>query len=435
MDSLLQVTLVIIILLLQVFSLYIVFDFMSKFERTLYHKKSDYILSYFIFLLVLILTGVVFGNGFINLIVSLIGTVIIGHCLYNDQKIFIVYYSIFIVILSASQIIVSSIFQGIVTLGNITFNNLDLAVITNSIVIQFANLSGSKLFIHWYKNKRINRLSKAQFFNFLLLPMVSIFYIVTLMMYFQTNISFGDSLVLLVNIVSIIALNIFITDIFQSISKNNEMKSELLLYEQQSNMQYEYYNSLEEKYKSSRKIIHDIKNHLHTIENLYNLKEEEKANYYSKDLYKMFDGLEQRYYTDNKVLNIIINDKCEVAKKFGIRLDCKIGDVNLGFIKDIDLTTVFSNLLDNAIDEVKGLVEEKEIFLKVDKFNEFLVINISNSLRSKPIRTNDKFKSTKENHKGLGLQNVKMAIEKYEGNLRIDFNEKEFKVNIVIPID
>ena len=435
MDSLLQVTLVIIIFLLQIFSLYIVFDFMSKFERTLYNKKSDYILSYFIFSLVLILTSVVFGNGLINLMVSLIGIVIIGHCLYNDQKIFIVYYSIFVVILSAFQIIVSSIFQGIVTIGNINFYNLELAMITNSIVIQFANLSASKLFTHWYKNKRINRLTKAQFLNFLLLPMFSIFYIVTLMMYFQTNISFGDSFVLLVNIVSIIALNIFITDIFQSISKNNEMKSELLLYEQQANMQYDYYNSLEAKYKSSRKIIHDIKNHLQTIENLYNLKEEEKANYYSEDLYKMFDGLEQRYYTDNKVLNIIINDKCEMAKELGITLDCKIGDVNLGFIKDIDLTTVFSNLLDNAIDEVKGLQNDKVIFLKVDKFNEILVINISNPLISKPIKSNEKFKSTKENHKGLGLQNVKMAIEKYEGNLRIDFNEKEFKVNIVIPID
>ncbi len=230
-------------------------------------------------------------------------------------------------------------------------------------------------------------------------------------------------------------MNIFITKIFESISKNNEMKNELLLYEQQANLNYEYYNSLENKYKNSRKIIHDIKNHLQTIESLYKDKEEIVAASYTEDLYKIFNKLEQRYYTYNKVLNIILNDKIEFAEKFGVKLDCKIGDVELDFIKDIDLTTIFTNLLDNAIDEVKEFDENKEVYLKVDKFNDFLVINTHNDLKSKPLKDGDKFKTTKKNHSGLGLQNVKVAIEKYNGNMKVNFEDKCFKVNIVIPMD
>ncbi|WP_418896096.1 GHKL domain-containing protein [Terrisporobacter hibernicus] len=46
---------------------------------------------------------------------------------------------------------------------------------------------------------------------------------------------------------------------------------------------------------------------------------------------------------------------------------------------------------------------------------------------------NKKIKSTKINHDGLGLENIRKTLEKYEGSLVIDFNEDEFKVNIVIP--
>lgn len=415
-------------------STYIVFDFMSKFERTIYRKKYIYILSYFLFTIGLLISSIAFKNGTMYLITVLIFTVIVGHFLYNNNKIYILYYSLYFVVIYTSEIIVSYIFNMFVIGGVINFYSVEIVVLTTRIILLISQLAVSRLFITFYKKKNIKNLTKAQFFNFLVLPIFSMFYVITLTMYIQSFFSFEDSLFLFLNLVSIILLNLFITNIFESISKNNEMKSELLLYEQQANINYEYYNSLETKYKNSRKIIHDIKNHLQTIENLYEEKEKEKANYYTEDLYKMFNKLEQKYYTYNKVLNIIINDKAELAKKYGIKIDCKIGDVDLGFIKDIDLTTIFANLLDNAIDEVKNFDEDKTIYIKVDKFNDFLVINTNNALKSKPIGNNNELKTTKKNHSGLGLQNVRVALEKYAGNVKVDFDKEYFKVNIVIPI-
>ncbi|WP_423229790.1 GHKL domain-containing protein [Clostridium baratii] len=34
----------------------------------------------------------------------------------------------------------------------------------------------------------------------------------------------------------------------------------------------------------------------------------------------------------------------------------------------------------------------------------------------------------------MRIQNVNIALEKYEGNMRIDYDNKTFKVNIIIPI-
>lgn len=435
MNGSFQVTLIILSYFCAFLSTYIVFDFMSKFGRTIYKKKYVYVISYLVFTLGLIISSIVFNDGIIHIIITLVSTVIVGYFLYNNNKIYILYYSLFFVLLLVCEIIVNYIISVFFWGGAINFYSSEILFLASTIILQISKLVVSRLFITFYKEKKIKKLNKVQFFSFLILPMFSIIYVTTLTMYIQVYFSLEDSLFLLFNVVSIIFLNIFITKVFESISKNNEMKSELLLYEQQANLNYEYYNSLENKYKNSRKIIHDIKNHLQTIGNLYRDREEVAATTYTEDLYEIFNKLEQKYYTYNKVLNIIINDKTECAEKLGIKLDCKIGDVDLGFIKDIDLTTIFTNLLDNAIDEVKGFDENKEIYLKVDKFNDFLVINTHNSLKTKPLRDGNEFKTTKKNHSGLGLQNVRVAIEKYSGNMKVSFEENCFKVNIVIPID
>lgn len=423
----------IISIILGLFSTYIIFYFMSSLERNIQYKKYVYVLFYIVFTVVIILAAIFCGQ-FTKFIINIVAAVIAGHFLYNNKKIYIFYYSIFIVLLGCFQIVVSYLFNIFCQQFNINFYSVDAFVITSSVVMQFANLSAARFGIVFYRRRKLEMITTVQFLNFLVLPIFSMFYSITLLMYIQTYMSLEDITLIIVNVISIIALNVYITNVFEAVSNNNKLKNELILYDEQAKMQYEYYNNLESKYKNSRKIIHDIKNHMQTIEELYEQRENEKAKNYAEDMYKMFDKFVQKYYTSNKVLNIIINDKFSKAEQFNINMNCKIGDVNLDFIKDIDLTTIFSNLFDNAIDGAKNAYENKNIFLKVDKFNDFIVINLTNRADSEPIKIKDNFKSTKKDHKGLGLENVRMALNKYEGNMRVEYKDKVFKVNIVIPV-
>ncbi|WP_242833439.1 sensor histidine kinase [Clostridium sp. BL8] len=291
----------------------------------------------------------------------------------------------------------------------------------------------SRLFIAFYSKKKISRLTLVQFINFLILPIFSMFYITTLMMYVQVYLSPQDIILLIVNIVSILALNIFITNIFENISRNNELKNQLLLHEELSKMQYEYYGAIENKYNSSRKLIHDVKNHINTIENLYKAQEHEKAREYSENMYRLFEELGQKQFTSNKTLNIILNDKYQKAISSNITLKCFVETAELDFIKDIDLTTIFANLLDNAIEAAQESVGEKEICLKVARFNDFLVINVSNTTNEELITKGNLVRTTKKNHSGLGLQNVKLVLMRYQGNMTIKYDEGIFTVNLVIP--
>lgn len=98
------------------------------------------------------------------------------------------------------------------------------------------------------------------------------------------------------------------------------------------------------------------------------------------------------------------------------------------------MTTIFSNLLDNAIEACSKVpIERRKIDLTVYKFNEFITISIRNPYNGKLVWDKDSLVSTKGGkHMGLGLKNVKSAVEKYEGTMQRKSDEGRFEVKILM---
>ncbi|WP_297632216.1 GHKL domain-containing protein [uncultured Clostridium sp.] len=417
--------------IISTFSLVVIYTFLANFNRKLFYKKRDYIIGFGLYIIITTLFNIIIPT--MGIIVSLVGIVVLGNRLYNNEKIYIVYYFIFSVFMLIGQLIFSEGFKVIFSYLNIKNISIEIYLITNGVIIQLANLACCRLFLALFK-RNIKKLTIQQYFSFLILPIFSFVYILTLVNFLQgqwmINIK-EDIILFIINLVLIVFFNIFITNIFEAISKNNELKGKLELYEKQKIMEYDYYTSLESKYNSSRKVIHDIKNHMQTIDSLYEIGEKKEAKDYLKNMYGLLDSLGQKVYTENKVLNVVINDKVHLAKKSDIDIKVLIGEVDLKLIKEIDITTIISNLLDNAIEGTKE-TENKEITLKIDKFNNFLIINVANSFKKVKV-IDEIFKTTKENHLGLGLENIKRTAEKYSGSINIKTSDNIFKVNIMIP--
>ncbi|MDU4860087.1 MAG: GHKL domain-containing protein [Terrisporobacter othiniensis] len=415
-----------------VFIVYACFDFMKKVDRNIYRKKIGYIFAFVLFNIALSCSALS-GSILVNMITFLSGILIIGHFLYNDSKLYLLYYCIFALCFLFVDLLVSFFISFVISYGGFHFSSLAYLQITVVFLIRIIEYVYIKLFTNFINRREAKIISKIQSFTFLVIPLFSVIYIMTLVYLLQLYAGFVESVLLVANVVLILILNIYVTHIFDTVSKNNTLQNEVKLYHQQSELQHKYYDNLENKYKESRKLIHDVRNHLQSIERLYENKEEDLAKKYTNDIHLMLNELNQKYYTSNRILNIILNDKYQIIKKTNIDFDCKIGEIDLGFIREIDITTIFANLLDNSIEAAKKVEDNSYIKFHVNKFNDFIVINIVNSMKEKPIMKNNKTKSTKINHDGLGLENIRKTLEKYEGNLVIDFNEDEFKVNIVIP--
>lgn len=415
------------------FITYIYFYVMSKLERNIYKSKIFYISIYLIYSIITTIVSLI-GNGFFNILTMTIGMILIGHFVYNDSKLYKLYYLIFSVGFflcdGLAAILTSLIIQTTSRyIGNSVYYQIILVISIRLIEFIYARFA-----IGFINRRKISGLKFTQFISFSIIPIFSTVYMFTLLIYMRIYAGIEEIVLFIINAIMIFILNIYVTYIFENISKNNVLQNEINLYQQQSKLQYKYYDNLEVKYQDSRKLAHDIRNHINTIEELYKINDIETAKHYTEDIHKMLNELNQKYYTSNRVLNIILNDKFDIIKEKNIKIDSRIGDVNLDFIRDIDITTIFANLLDNAIEGTLNIKDNGYIKLDIDKFNELLVINISNSITNKPICKSKKFKSTKENHEGLGIENIKKCLKKYDGTILIDFTESEFKVNIIIPI-
>ena len=426
------VAFIIVPLIGNLFLIYVFFEFMGKVERNTYKHKFAYVISYIAFSIIassIPLLGVPILSG----MSIIVGNMLIGHYLYNNTKLYLLYYFIYSICLLFCDLLINIVNPILVTELGIYFSSTQSYLMFSVLTLRLLEYIYSKLFTLLINKRSAVNVTAKQCIRTLIVPIFSIVYIFTLIMYLQIYIGLEEMSLFMVNVILILILNVYMTYIIDSISKNNILQNEINLYHQQTKLQYQYYDNLEMKYQESRKLIHDIRNHLHIIEDLYNMNDLQAGTKYTQDIHQMLNELNQKYYTSNKVLNIILNDKFQKIKNTHIDLDYRIGNIDLGFIRDIDITTVFANLLDNAIDAAMVVKNNSYIKIDVDKFNEFIVINIENSTNDIPVKKGERFKSTKKNHQGLGLDNTIRAIKGYGGTMVVDYCENKFKVNIVIP--
>ena len=213
---------------------------------------------------------------------------------------------------------------------------------------------------------------------------------------------------------------------------NQKKLHDIEMLEQKQIINLEYLDILEKKDEETRILVHDIKNNLINISNLTT---EENVKQYINNIYDKANDISIKAKTKNKLLDVIINKYSLLCKDKQIRFSILALSENLSFINDYDLSAILDNLLSNAIERA-----EKEahpyIELTLECDNKFHKIILKNSCSTEPLTDNETLISTKENKKihGYGMKSVYQALKNYNGELEWMFEQKEFKIVILIPI-
>ena len=182
-------------------------------------------------------------------------------------------------------------------------------------------------------------------------------------------------------------------------------------------------------------LVHDAKNHLIFLEGMIVSGEQERALTYIKKLLSSEDEYEQIFYTDDLVLNYLLNQKMRMAKGYGIKIKLCIDKWNNPFIADEDLCVIVANLLDNAIEALKDIKgKEKKIIMEVKEFSWGAAIIVENNCGETKEESSIRPKTTKKNSRehGIGLQNVETAVKKYGGKVQYERRNKIFHVDIIL---
>ena len=315
--------------------------------------------------------------------------------------------------------------------------------IISDIMLQSVYMTFSKLFVivfyyliisKIWKGKEQNNFTKTQYTVHIVMIIYSIINLAVIIIVISGEMvtDFAERILLLINLLCIVFADMYIIYFTKFTEENNQLKVELGLLEQQANLQYDYYTNQEEKYNESIKILHDVNKHLDMIKEIYKLDRAEEAREYADEIGRILQPLILKEYTNNPTLNIILNDRKRCASMHKIKFDMEIGYIDLSFMNPIEVTTVFGNLIDNAIEGCnRASGEEKVINMKLNMYNDFIVVNISNTSENIFKWSNGKPISVKGERHGIGLINVENVVNKYNGNMLLEEKEGLFMCNII----
>ena len=216
-----------------------------------------------------------------------------------------------------------------------------------------------------------------------LLPLYSVFNMFCMVYLMQIYMTPEMVMLFGVNLLLLIGVNIYFCVLVDVMSENHRLENERNLYRTQAQMQHQYYQREEEKYEFSRKMIHDIRNHILAMEALYKEENAREAAAYAGDIHRMLNQFQQKYYTSEKLLNIILNDKANTMRRLGIQEDIRVGEISLDYMKETDVTALFANLLDNAV-AAAGESREGFVRVRVNQVRQFLSVTVENSCDREP---------------------------------------------------
>lgn len=289
------------------------------------------------------------------------------------------------------------------------------------------------------KEKSLNFKLTKTFFLFLL-PIASILLLIGIA-YTTENYTLNNYVYTLFSIATILLIysNIIVFWVHEATLKTQYENMELQLQKQKSEIDTEYYSILQEQYENSNILIHDIKRHLLSIKELSCENDYKGINSYIDNLYGSYQIKRLKKYSNNKLVNAIINRYALTCAKNGIEFYCDIRDIDFSFLSDNNLTALLDNLLENAVEAViKSDKKIIELTIKPTNLN-FVTIHIENSCSSEPTLKGGKPLTTKENKSlhGYGIKSIERIAKEYNGDIDYFFDKEEmlFTFKVILKIN
>ena len=199
----------------------------------------------------------------------------------------------------------------------------------------------------------------------------------------------------------------------------------------QLQQQFAYYQEKMKDEERVRSIYHDLKNHLLVMESSQNTKETRQM---AETLRAQIADYEDYVHTGNEFLDIILKDKAAKAREKQIDFSAMVDFHGIGFMEPLDISTIFGNAIDNAIEASENLPEYKRLItVKAERVRDMLLITIKNNMSPGSHLTEQTTKKDRFLH-GFGLPNIRKAVERYGGQCSIKTENGMFILKILIPI-
>ena len=353
--------------------------------------------------------------------------------LYNTNIITASFHSIIMTILmTISELITGNLLGSIHS--NFTIASMDMrhpAIILYFIIGKTLYFILLTLTMFFFKRKTVynTRPDKSSFILIIIsiisLGIMSTFYYICV----KIHIPRQTELYIIVSSFCIIIINLLVVWLFEYTRNKHEQILQLQLELQMESDAAQYNKILFQQDEEQKILIHDIKKHLQAIHTLNENKDYEEINEYIEHLLGTPSFRHSFHPARNKHLNLLLSRYIVLCETDGIDLKIDAQNTDIGFMTTEDITTLFCNLFDNAIEAASSLAHGIIEFKIADKAETHItVISLINSCKRMPVRTAvNQFQSTKPDRRwhGIGMRSIEKIVTKYNGTLNTYYKEDD----------
>lgn len=229
----------------------------------------------------------------------------------------------------------------------------------------------------------------------------------------------------------LIMANIIIFDFIDTLSKNKINESKVSVANEIIANQTAQYQVLVEHHKDIIKMRHDHKNFciglISDIEN-GNIKEILSK---IRQEYKLCVSKAER---PNDIIHTIVDIKSDLAKESGAVIDFEYHELQKLKIQAVDIAVILGNALDNAIEAVRYIPDNKSkiISLFISLKNDTVFITVKNATHEVIDTNNLSTKKTDSEYHGFGILSMKQIATKYSGEVLFKFEDHIFTTSIFL---
>lgn len=314
----------------------------------------------------------------------------------------------------------------------------DLYRFVGVVVIQIVLFYLTRFMIKRTKKDSTYSLKWNEWFVLLIIPVISIFtmsFVSLIIINIEEQLSPMQHIFSILSILGILMTNSLVYVLYVNIQKDHAKQLEYSILQQAFKSQEKSVEETKILYQSVRSIRHDLKQHFQVaLTMLHSGKINEAVDYMEKYNDTVLDGISNKVFCDNDVVNYIINSKSKICSDRHIKIYIYIAN-EIPEFSDLDLCVLLGNALDNAIEGVSG-DGNNEIYLELRNVDNFFMISVKNTITNSVLEYNPNLISTKNEKEvhGLGILSMKEVVQKYNGSIEFYESDNKFCCDMLLDI-
>ncbi|MCL2632402.1 MAG: GHKL domain-containing protein [Coriobacteriia bacterium] len=185
-----------------------------------------------------------------------------------------------------------------------------------------------------------------------------------------------------------------------------------------------------------RAMRHDMRHQLSALRGYIMQGQNSEALSYIDQLEQSAPSYNLLMLTDNFAVNAVISFYLAIAEANDITTDLQmVVPADLGQVNESDLSIIFGNLFENAIEASLYLPkEQRAIKIRSQVVKGVLTITVDNVFDGAYEASGGVFYSRKRTGKGIGISSVQTIVDRYDGTMKIDIANNQFMVSLMIKL-